>query len=339
MLILGLTVLILFIDLYGKLLVSQYLSGSEKEKKVALSTPKHKVEETSPQALSHLLGSDPETILSTFGEPARIEPSSYNYDWWVYNQDPSHYMQLGILQNKVVTIYAGGKDSNVSPFYIGQKYVDIYALAPFSYEVALEYGKGSYQFELSETEINEQPLISLEHGWAQLYFDKFTHQLMGVRYMDDETLLKLRPYQLIYSGDLVTPGALDANQQKLVEEASAKQVLDLTNVVRAQHGLPLLSWNEGAAQVAYLHSKDMKEANYFSHVSPTAGTLGDRLARGSVTFKMAGENIASNYNDSIAAVHGWLNSEGHRKNILNEQFTGLGVGIFEKYYTQNFVQK
>ncbi|MEK1830243.1 CAP domain-containing protein [Priestia megaterium] len=52
---------------------------------------------------------------------------------------------------------------------------------------------------------------------------------------------------------------------------------------------------------------------------------------------MAGENIASNYQDGIAAVEGWLNSEGHRKALLNKEFTRLGVGVYEKYYTQNFI--
>ncbi|MGK0698226.1 CAP domain-containing protein [Priestia flexa] len=52
---------------------------------------------------------------------------------------------------------------------------------------------------------------------------------------------------------------------------------------------------------------------------------------------MAGENIASNYTDGPAAVEGWLNSEGHRKALLNNDFTHLGVGVYEKFYTQNFI--
>ena len=93
------------------------------------------------------------------------------------------------------------------------------------------------------------------------------------------------------------------------------------------------------ADVAIGHSKDMKDNNYFSHDSPTLGTLGDRLQRGKVGFQLAGENIAAQHSDGVAALQGWLNSEGHRKNLLNEQFTGLGVGVYDKFYTQNFIRK
>lgn len=56
-------------------------------------------------------------------------------------------------------------------------------------------------------------------------------------------------------------------------------------------------------------------------------------------FQQAGENIAYNYVDGPAAVEGWLNSEGHRKALLNEDYTHLGVGVDHKYYTQNFIKQ
>ncbi|MFD3448017.1 CAP domain-containing protein [Microbacteriaceae bacterium 4G12] len=334
------TVLILFVDLYGSLLMSQYTSHKSNDgKKIIVSKPKHKIEETSANAVSNLLGSSSENVLALLGEPARIEPSGYDYDWWIYNQNLDKYIQLGIVDNKVVTIYVGGDQVDIAPFYMGQKYKDIYALYPFSYEVTLENKESSYQFELSEAEVTEQPLISLRGGWGQLYFDKFTHNLVGIRYMDDETLLKQRPYQLVYSGQLVVPKVLTEEQERKVEAANAKQILDLTNLIRQRHGLSKLTWEEPAAQVAYSHSKDMKDENYFAHESPKFGTLSDRLTKDNVPFRLAGENIASNYTDAIAAVQGWLNSEGHRKNLLNKQFTSLGVGVYDKYYTQNFIQK
>jgi uncharacterized protein YkwD len=338
--ILLLTALILLVNLYGKLIITQYMPQEAKGKRhITDSLPKNKIEQTSAQAVSRLLGKDTESLLAQFGEPARVEPSAYDYDWWVYNHDLKSYVQFGILNGKIVTIYVAGANVDVSPFRMHEKYTNIYAQYPFSYEVSLDHDSSSYQFELSETELNEQPLIALENGWAQLYFDKFTRELSGIRYMDDETLLKQRPYQLVYAGQLLEPAPLSEERLKQTEQANAKQILDLTNVIRLQHQLPLLSWDDKTAQVAYMHSKDMKETNYFAHQSPTYGTLGDRLSKGHVPFRAAGENIASNYADGIAAVQGWLNSEGHRKNILSSQFTGLGIGVYDKFYTQNFIQK
>lgn len=62
-----------------------------------------------------------------------------------------------------------------------------------------------------------------------------------------------------------------------------------------------------------------------------------RKRRGRISA--CGENIAYNYVDGPAAVEGWLNSEGHRKALLNQDYTHLGVGVKEKYYTQNFIKK
>lgn len=338
--ILLLTVIVLFVDLYGKLIFSQYIKSSDSlPKKGITSNLKEQGEAMPSEAISQMLGRDSESVLALFGEPARMEPSSYDYEWWVYNTDLSQYVQFGILQNKVVTIYAAGQEIDVSPFRMGQSYGEIYALTPFSYEIALDHNNSSYQFELSESDVNEQPLIPIENGWAQLYFDKFTQQLAGIRYMDNETLLKQRPYQIMYSGVLMNPQALTAEREKEVETANARQILDLTNIIRARQHLKPLVWDDEVAEVAYLHSKDMKDSNYFAHESPEFGSLGDRLTRGKVTFRAAGENIASNYADGIAAVQGWLNSEGHRQNVLNPKFNRLGVGVYETYYTQNFTQK
>ena len=65
--------------------------------------------------------------------------------------------------------------------------------------------------------------------------------------------------------------------------------------------------------------------------------MAHRLEVGKVTYRSAGENIAANYVDAIAVTEGWLNSKGHRESLLNKEFTQLGVGVYEKYYTQNFI--
>lgn len=334
------TVVILGIDLYGKLLVSKYIlapSHSKQESKIVKK--KKQVQEGTPETVSSIIGGDSENLLAKWGEPSRIEPSAYGYEWWVYNQDLSQYVQFGVDERKVVTAYVAGKQVPVAPYHINEKYEEVYKKNPFSHEISLKRGKNNYQFELSDTEMMEQPLISTEDGWAQLYFDHFTHELVGIRYMDDDTLLRQRPYQLVYSGELMAEQPMAPEKTKQVEDGNRKQILDLTNIIRSRHELSLLTWDQPTADVAFGHSKDMKDNNYFSHDSPTFGTLGDRLQRGQVAFQLAGENIAAQHNDGIAAVQGWLNSEGHRKNLLNEQFTGLGVGVYGKFYTQNFIRK
>jgi uncharacterized protein YkwD len=161
--------------------------------------------------------------------------------------------------------------------------------------------------------------------------------LSSVRYLDAQTLIKQRPYELIYRGELLSARELTDEEWKLVEMGSSQQILDITNMIRKRHELTIVNWHEEIAQVAFLHSKDMKENEYFAHDSPTKGGLADRLKVGEIKYHLAGENIAAKYVDGIAAVEGWLNSKGHRETLLNNEFTHLGVGVYEKYYTQNFI--
>lgn len=336
------TVLILAIQLYGELLVSQYILQPSRTKEDQQFTEKKsgKKSEDMVGSVSYLIGSDAESLLAEWGEPARIEPSAYGYEWWIYNQDHSKYVQFGIENNKIVTAYVAGEQVDISPLQLGSKYDAISKQIPFSPEISLEIGRNSYQFELSPNELAEQPLIPIEEDiWAQLYFDRFTEELVGVRYMNNEVLIKQRPYQLVYSGELIEPPHLSEDELKLVNQGNEQQILDLTNIIRDHHHVSAVLWDQPTADVAYGHSKDMKENEYFSHDSPTFGSLGDRLQRQDVPFQLAGENIAAKHTDGIAAVHGWLNSEGHRENLLNDEFTSLGVGVYDKFYTQDFIQK
>ncbi len=118
---------------------------------------------------------------------------------------------------------------------------------------------------------------------------------------------------------------------------------NLINQERADYGLPALVMDNTLRNMARAHSQDMADLDYFSHVSPEGETLADRLADAGVEYSIAGENIAyNNYPDPAAtAVEGWMNSDGHRANILNESFTTTGMGVAVNndgmyYFTQDF---
>lgn len=283
------------------------------------------------------IGKSSQEIKKLLGDPDRIDRSSYDYDWWIYNSSLSKYMQVGILNDKVVTAFVIGHSVNTTPFKIGEPISNIYKLVSLDNTISLKVNKNDYRFELSEDDLNVRPLLSIGNVFVQLYFDKFTQTLSSIRYMDGETLVKQRPYELIYR-KLISAQDLTSEDWSEIEKGNAQQILDITNVIRSQHNLEPVVWNEKTAEVAFKHSKDMHDENYFSHDSPKYGGLADRLSREDVLYKVAGENIAAKYVDGIAAVEGWLNSADHRETLLNEDFTHLGVGVFEKYYTQNFIE-
>ncbi|MFC7372045.1 CAP domain-containing protein [Fictibacillus iocasae] len=288
-------------------------------------------------AVSYLGRTEKEWV-KKWGKPDRVESSAYGYEWYVYAKDRTAYIQAGVKDGKVVTVYALGDRVNVEPFKIGESSESVLKKASPKSSVNVDDQNGLYRFELSETDLNIRPLIAInEDVYAQLYMDQYTQKLSSVRYIAKSVLISQQPYSVVFQGKAPEQPKLTPKEQQLVEEANEKQVLDMTNVIRERHGLRALILHRGASEVAYLHSKDMAENEYFSHTSPTTGELSDRLMKGNVEYRAAGENIAANYTDGAAAVEGWLNSEGHRRAMLNKDYTHLGVGVYKKHYTQNFV--
>jgi uncharacterized YkwD family protein len=119
------------------------------------------------------------------------------------------------------------------------------------------------------------------------------------------------------------------------------RILQLVNAERAKTGAKALISNGDCTKLARMKSQDMVDKDYFSHQSPTYGSPFDLLKSNKVSYMYAGENIAMNQN-ADAAFKAWMNSEGHKKNILNPNFTELGVGIApkgngSKIYTQLFI--
>ena len=117
------------------------------------------------------------------------------------------------------------------------------------------------------------------------------------------------------------------------------EVVRLVNVERARYGLSALAADAELSNVARLKSRDMREKGYFSHESPTYGTPFQMMKSFGITYRAAGENIAYGYATPEAVVTAWMNSDGHRANILNGSYTRLGVGYVADghYWTQMFI--
>lgn len=119
------------------------------------------------------------------------------------------------------------------------------------------------------------------------------------------------------------------------------EVVALCNAERKKAGLKPLSINWEVARVARYKSEDMKKMNYFSHESPVYGSPFDMLKSFNIKYKTAGENIAKGQRTAQAVVTAWMNSPGHKANILNASYTETGVGFCEgnntTYWTMIFI--
>ena len=139
---------------------------------------------------------------------------------------------------------------------------------------------------------------------------------------------------LIYPGDVLTIPETDASVR-----AYEQEVIRLVNVERAKYGLAALTEDWELSRVARYKSQDMHDNRYFAHSSPTYGTPFQMIRAFGLSYRTAGENIAMGYATPAAVVAGWMNSEGHRANILNSAYTKIGVGYVAdgRYWTQQFI--
>jgi uncharacterized YkwD family protein len=121
----------------------------------------------------------------------------------------------------------------------------------------------------------------------------------------------------------------------------AIKVIELTNIQRQKNGLPALQADTSLSKVAQAKSDDMLSKNYFSHTSPTYGSPFDMMKQFGITYRSAGENIAKGQRSAEEVVNAWMNSEGHRANILNPHFTHIGIGhtTNQDIWTQMFIGK
>lgn len=137
-------------------------------------------------------------------------------------------------------------------------------------------------------------------------------------------------------------GSETPHQSQITDQS--KQILDLVNAERSKQGLQPLKLHQTLNDVATIKSKDMRDNNYFDHNSPSYGTPFQMMKRFGIEYKSAGENIAAGQKTASEVMRSWMNSSGHRANILNGKYTHLGVGYatggkYGTYWTQQFIQQ
>lgn len=153
-------------------------------------------------------------------------------------------------------------------------------------------------------------------------------------------------YTLPASTTTTKPAEKPANQPSsggASLSAEQQQAFNLLNADRAAHGLKPLVFNQALAKLADNYAQDMINRNFFAHNNPEGQTPFDRMKKAGITYRYAGENLAINRNVA-AAETAFMNSSGHRANILNANYTQVGIGVRHNakgsvYVVQEFIGK
>lgn len=134
------------------------------------------------------------------------------------------------------------------------------------------------------------------------------------------------------------PPAQNANPQTSGDASQfPQQVLDLVNQERSKAGLSSLTMNSALSKMAMDKAQDMYNNNYFDHQSPTYGSPFDMMNAYGISYSTAGENIAKGQRSPTEVMNSWMNSQGHRANILNGSFTQIGVAYYNGEWVQVFI--
>ncbi|MEC0242611.1 CAP domain-containing protein [Paenibacillus dokdonensis] len=135
-----------------------------------------------------------------------------------------------------------------------------------------------------------------------------------------------------------TGGNTGGNTESTTKDSSqfAQQVLDLVNKERSKAGLSSLSMDGELSKMAMAKAQDMYDNNYFDHNSPTHGSPFDMMKEFGITYKTAGENIAKGQTTPTQVMNDWMNSPGHKANILNNGYSHIGIAFYNNEWVQEF---
>lgn len=290
---------------------------------VIINTVSNDISTDSEFAFSGItIGDSKEKVIKTLGNPVREDLSKYGFKWYIYNNDYSKYIQVGIEDNKVVGIYTNASNwKSQKGVMVGIKREEVKTkyTNPLS---GIKKGNTIYNLDNSQTDT-----YLIDNYYTTLFYDAY----------NENTVTSVL---LIEKGTEENSNGFFGKVSDELKKSYERQIFDLANAIRVRFNKKAYVWDNNISIVARKHSQDMSERNYFSHVNPDGKDPFTRMEENDIEFIMAAENIAAGQPSAIFAHEGWMNSKGHRKNILgNCKKLGVGLyfgGAYHVYYTQNF---
>ncbi|WP_192987127.1 CAP-associated domain-containing protein [Carnobacterium mobile] len=233
-------------------IITQKNKAQEVKKENAVNQPATFKQEKIPlSGIGLYIGQPVEKIQEEFGEPLRIDPTLYGYDWWVYGENEQDYFQVGVsADGKITNIFVLGAQLDASPFKIGMDITEIYQLTMFYPTFSIDYQEDTYTLELSENDLNYHPLIPFENQtFAILMFDRKTNEVNAIRYLDKRSLLQLGVYE-ITSQTPIPAVEYQENVFKEVYKSNQQEILTILNSLRQRYEVPVLTYDTALTNMA-----------------------------------------------------------------------------------------
>ncbi|MCR8745004.1 CAP domain-containing protein [Romboutsia lituseburensis] len=296
--------------------------NKEESKNIEIFNSKEQVEKNIKNFESIKIGDSKKNVLELIGEPGRIDKSEYDFFWYVYNQYKENFAMVGIKNDSVVALYSNSLNtSEIKNIKINDN-----KDAVNSEFESLEFKrKGNTRYMINSE--NQYDIVKFDNKYITFFYDVYENN-------------RVCSYQVIDENTEMSLEGIYPKESEEIKKSFELQIIDLTNSVRYKKNLNGLKYSESATNSSVKHSTDMACSNFFDHKNKREESPFDRMKKEGISYVAAGENIAAGQTSAIYAHEAWMNSEGHRKNILGD-YNNIGVGVafgghYKIYYTQNF---
>jgi len=280
------------------------------EAKAKVKSSKKVVKSTAVMNIDDMVGKSIDEVIAANGKQNRVDESEYGFKWYVYNSDYNRFMMLGVSDGQVVAAYSNSK------YLLAQNSIKIgitrATVRSQMGDPVTSVQKGNNIFVLANTD--QKDIFEVDGGYyITVFYDKYdkykvTSVMKIKKELEDEQLGKVVK---------LTPAMI---------EAYSDESLDLVNSIRARKGLSLLTYDSKAEKLANFRSTDMRDRNYFNHYSPEGNSPAYYAKKMGIKIKSLCENIACGHRTAISAFEAFMNSSGHRKNILYTKIKQMGAG-------------
>lgn len=261
--------------------------------------------------LDALIGKSLASVTKQFGSPVAKEKSEYGFDWYVYHNNYKNFVMIGIQNSVVVGLYSNSPNLRIENLAVGVTRGTVRKTLGEKYSGPLtSILKGDTEYTLPIQE--QRDVFTDGQQYVTFFYDNIKGRVLtAVQVLDfpTEQSFGLSP----------APG-------KAFTDSYEKIGFYLINSIRVRSNLAVLQYDNNMAKVAAMHSQDMIDRSFFNHVNPDGLDFGGRIHAAGYKYRLCSENIAKGCPGAIVAHEGYMNSAGHRDNILgNAEFVGIGV--------------
>lgn len=193
---------------------------------------------------SNYIGMAVDDFMIAYGDPDEIKVTADDSEIWIYGTDSTDYLQLKVANYVITEILVLGSSIEILPFEMGMERADMYQVASFNPTFEVQYENQLIQINLNENELNNQPLVSFDNQtYAILTMDNKTNTIIGIHYMDNDSLIHSGMYEVSeFSSSTTEENAVQRNSA-IQEKIQTEQMIQYINILRAKMGLDTLEYS------------------------------------------------------------------------------------------------